>query len=182
MLSSGTTGKVLVVKGSWVKIALSNGTCGYAYRPLMVKGAGSATSAPATNSAPTQVACASAPENDNLIQTALDCRGSRYRRGGTSRRGFDCSGFTRYVFAKYGVSLPHSSAAQARMGTPVSRDSLRSGDLVFFHTYKRGISHVGIYLDNGRFVHAATYGRGVRIDSLNSGYYASRYRCARRVK
>ncbi|MHB9038513.1 MAG: C40 family peptidase [Armatimonadota bacterium] len=141
---------------------------------------GSATSASVKNDCPTQVACA--PANDNLISTALGCRGSRYRRGGTGRGGFDCSGFTRYIFAKYGVSLPHSSAAQSRVGTPVSRDNLKSGDLVFFQTYRRGISHVGIYTGNGKFVHAATYGRGVRVDSLGSGYYSRRYRCARRIK
>ncbi|MCE5313417.1 MAG: NlpC/P60 family protein [Armatimonadota bacterium] len=180
MLTSGISGKVLATKGAWVKIALSDGTCGYAYRPLMAKGTGSVTCATAKKICPTQVACAST--NNDLIQTALGCRGSRYRRGGTGRGGFDCSGFTRYVFAKYGVSLPHSSAAQARLGTAVSRSSLKSGDLVFFQTYRRGISHVGIYVGDGRFVHAATYGRGVRVDSLNSGYYSSRYRCARRVK
>jgi cell wall-associated NlpC family hydrolase len=175
VLPAGTTGKVLSTKGTWAKIALSDGTCGYVYRPLMAKGQ------PA-NSKPVQMACATSSANNNLIQTALACRGARYRRGGTSRGGFDCSGFTRYVFAKYGVSLPHSSAAQARMGTSVSRSELKSGDLVFFQTYRRGISHVGIYVSNGQFVHAARYGRGVRVDSLDSGYYSARYRCARRVK
>ncbi|MCE5323994.1 NlpC/P60 family protein [bacterium] len=175
VLPIGTTGKVLAIKGSWAKIALSNGTCGYVYRPLIAKGEGTAANT-------TTETANSAPANSNLIQTALACRGSRYVRGGTSRGGFDCSGFTRYVFAKYGISLPHSSAAQSRLGTGVSRDSLKSGDLVFFQTYRRGISHVGIYIGNGQFVHAATYGRGVRVDSLNSGYYSGRYRCARRVK
>lgn len=117
-----------------------------------------------------------------LVRTALAYRGARYRRGGTSRGGFDCSGFTRYVYAKYGVRLPHSSAAQARLGTRISKSELRQGDLVFFHTYRRGVSHVGIYIGNGNFVHAATYGRGVRVDALNSSYYAKRYVCARRVK
>lgn len=120
--------------------------------------------------------------NGNLINSALDLCGSRYVRGGVSRSGFDCSGFTRYVFAKYGIALPHSSAAQANLGRPVSRGELRSGDLVFFHTNRSGISHVAIYIGNGKIVHAATYGRGVRVDSLNSGYYSSHYRCARRVK
>lgn len=178
VLAAGTTGKVLSTKGAWAKIALADGTCGYVYRSLVAKGQGNSSAA--ANSKQVQVACASS--NSNLIQTALDCRGSRYRRGGTSRGGFDCSGFTRYVFAKYGISLPHSSAAQAKMGSPISRNELKSGDLVFFQTYRRGISHVGIFIGNEQFVHAATYGRGVRVDSLNSGYYSARYRCARRVK
>ena len=101
----------------------------------------------------------------SLIQTALLCRGDRYTRGGTSRGGFDCSGFTRYIFAKYGIVLPHSSAAQSQMGTAVSRGELQAGDLVFFQTNRRGISHVGIYVGDNRFVHAATYGRGVTTDS-----------------
>jgi len=118
----------------------------------------------------------------NLVRTALSCRGTRYSRGGTSRGGFDCSGFTRYVYAKYGISLPHSTAAQAHLGRPVSKSELAAGDLVFFHTHRAGISHVGIYIGNGRFVHSATHGRGVVVDSLNAAYYAPRYRGARRVR
>ena len=118
-----------------------------------------------------------------LIRTALMYRGSRYARGGTSRGGFDCSGFTRYVFAKYGIRLPHSSAAQSRIGKPVSRGSLQPGDLVFFNrTYRRGVSHVGIYVGDGKFVHASTHGRGVRVDSLNQPYYTPRYCGARRMR
>ena len=181
MLAKGSTGKTLASKGKWTKIALANGACGYVYSSLIAKGAGTISSA-----APSQTPAASpdtklSSDNSSLIQTALACRGARYRRGGTSRGGFDCSGFTRYIFAKHGVRLPHSSAAQAGLGSPVSRNDLRSGDLVFFHTYRRTISHVGIYIGNGQFVHAATHGRGVTVDSLNSGYYSPRYRGARRV-
>jgi cell wall-associated NlpC family hydrolase len=68
------------------------------------------------------------------------------------------------------------------MGIPVPRSELRPGDLVFFQTNRRGISHVGIYIGDNRFVHAATHGRGVTVDSLGSSYYALRYRGARRVK
>ncbi|MDO8585732.1 MAG: NlpC/P60 family protein [Armatimonadota bacterium] len=118
---------------------------------------------------------------NQVVRKALAYRGSRYRRGGTSAKGFDCSGFTRYIYRKYGVSLPHSSRAQARVGKPVPRGQLKQGDLVFFSTYRRGISHVGIYIGNGNFVHASTYGRGVRTDNLGSRYYRSRYRGARRV-
>ncbi|MCE5200011.1 MAG: NlpC/P60 family protein [Armatimonadota bacterium] len=179
LLRKNTNAKVLAIEGKWVKVALEDGTIGYTHRSLMA--IGSANDSDSSSSNPTVVADASSADN-GLIRTALDCRGSRYMRGGTSRGGFDCSGFTRYVFARYGVVLPHSSAAQSRMGESVSRSELRSGDLVFFQTNRRGISHVGIYVDGGRFVHAATYGRGVRVDTLNSGYYNSRFRCARRVK
>ena len=180
VLRTGSTGKVLAQKGSWVKIAFEDGTCGYIYGPLLAPGTGSVTYS--RISPVPKCAGASRSDNASLIQTALSCRGTRYRRGGTSRGGFDCSGFTRYVFARYGVSLPHSSRAQACVGKRVSRNALRPGDLVFFHTYRSGISHVGIYTGDGKFVHAARYGRGVRVDSLNSGYYRTRYRGARRVR
>ncbi len=117
-----------------------------------------------------------------VVRTALAYQGSRYKSGGMSRGGFDCSGFTRYIYAKYGVTLPHSSAAQAHVGRPVPRGQLKPGDIVYFHTYRRGVSHVGIYAGNNKFVHASTYGRGVVVDSLSSSYYASRYMGARRVK
>ncbi len=177
VLPMGSTGKIIAEKGSWTKVALGDGTCGYIYGALLSSGAGSVTY---SDSSP--VLKASRSDNSSLIETALSCRGARYRRGGTSRGGFDCSGFTRYVFAKYGVSLPHSSSAQASLGQRVSKDALKPGDLVFFQTYRRGISHVGIYIGNDKFVHAARYGKGVRVDSLSSSYYCSRYRGARRVR
>jgi len=178
-LPQGTTLTYISRKGNWAKVALSNGVRGYVYRPLLGHGPGASREAAASPHRHEPDAAGTEPD---LIRTALACRGVRYSRGGTSRGGFDCSGFTRYVFAKYGVALPHSSAAQARLGTPVNKSDLKAGDLVFFQTYRRGISHVGIYIGNNNFVHAATYGRGVRVDSLSSGYYASRYRGARRVK
>lgn len=177
VLRQGTTLTLVSTQGNWAKVALSNGVRGFVYRPLLAPGAGSASG---SNQAAT--AASSTDRNSDLVQTALSCRGARYARGGTSRGGFDCSGFTRYVYAKYGVSLPHSSAAQARLGTPVAKSELRPGDLVFFQTYRRGISHVGIYIGDTKFVHAATHGRGVTVDSLNSSYYSPRYRGARRVR
>lgn len=117
-----------------------------------------------------------------IVRTAFSYRGSRYRYGGSSRGGFDCSGFTRHVYAKNGICLPHNSSAQAQCGKKVSRDELKAGDLVFFSTTRRGISHVGIYVGDGKFVHASSSRGHVRVDSLNEGYYKERYRGARRVK
>ncbi len=177
-LKAGTEVRLIGAYGDWRKVVTSGGARGFVYRPLLIV-AGSATDqAIASRSASSGTSSAS----DSLIRTALSCRGARYHRGGTSRGGFDCSGFTRYVFAKYGVSLPHSSAAQARLGTPVPKSDLKSGDLVFFQTYRRGVSHVGIYVGNGQFVHASTHRGGVRVDSLSQSYYVSRYRGARRVR
>lgn len=178
VLPKSTTVKLLAVKGQWNKVALSNGTTGYIYGSLLKDGVGNNT----VQTTKTASQTINKDANTNLVQTALACRGTRYSRGGTSRSGFDCSGFTRYVYAKYGVSLPHSSAAQARLGTPVSKSELVPGDLVFFHTYRSGISHVGIYIGNNNFIHASTQRRGVIVDSLNHPYYSARYRGARHIK
>jgi cell wall-associated NlpC family hydrolase len=79
------------------------------------------------------------------------------------------------------MTLPHSASAQARMGSPVNSDSLQAGDLVFFSTYRAGISHVGMYLGDGKFIHAANSRRDVRIDTLTGGYYGNRMKAARRI-
>ena len=179
VLPSGITLKMLSRNGNWAKVALPNGVCGFVYRPLLATGPGNSQKSSTTAAAAPPKAETSC--DSSLIQTALACRGTSYRRGGTSRGGFDCSGFTRYVYAKYGVSLPHSSAAQAGKGAAVAKSDLQPGDLVFFQTSRRGISHVGIYIGGGNVVHAASRGRGVTVDSINSSYYAPRYRGARRV-
>ena len=103
--------------------------------------------------------------------------GVRYSYGGTSpRSGFDCSGFTRFVFAHFGVALPHYSVAQFSLGRRVSRRSLRPGDLLFFD----GLGHVGIYVGRGRFIHAPHTGTRVSVQPL-SGWYSARFVGARRV-
>jgi len=122
------------------------------------------------------------PSRDNaaLIKEALAHRNVRYRWGGASRSGFDCSGFTLYVMKKgRGIKLPHSASAQARLGVKVARKDLQPGDLVFFHTYRRGIGHVGVYIGNNKFVHASSGGHRVRVNTL-TGYYDRRYVTARR--
>lgn len=126
---------------------------------------------------------ADAPDTDtDVVRTAYAYRGVPYHFGGTSRNGFDCSGFTGYVYRKKGVSLPRTAAEQFSRGKRVSSKELKAGDLVFFHTTRRGVSHVGIYAGEGKFVHASSGGGRVRVDSLSSGYYKSRLVGARRVK
>jgi cell wall-associated NlpC family hydrolase len=110
-------------------------------------------------------------------------RGARYRMGGVSRSGFDCSGFVRYILGNAGgIDLPRTAVEQFYHGVSVVRADLKPGDLVFFrNTYRHGISHVGIFIGNGRFIHAANPQEGVRVDSLDYGYYARHFAGARRV-
>ncbi|HEY3329209.1 MAG TPA: C40 family peptidase [Capsulimonadaceae bacterium] len=119
----------------------------------------------------------------SIVRAATAFEGTRYRFGGTSRSGFDCSGFTRYILGNTaGVEIPRTAMEQYNNGAPVSRSEMKAGDLVFFkNTYRHGISHVGIYTGNGNFVHAANSHRGVVVESLDSAYYANRFAGARRV-
>jgi peptidoglycan DL-endopeptidase CwlO len=119
-----------------------------------------------------------APPNvhGGVVGIAMHYLGVPYVWGGSTPRGFDCSGFVSYVFAQMGVSLPHSSYAMYGMGTPVSISQLEPGDLVFF----TGASHMGIYIGGGQFIHAPHTGDVVKISSL-SGYYSSNFAGARRI-
>ena len=118
---------------------------------------------------------------DKIIKNAKQYLGVPYVWGGTSPSGFDCSGFTHYVFLKNGITIPRTSALQYNEGTWVSKDQLRPGDLVFFTTYKPGPSHVGIYIGNGQFVHASSGAEQVTISDLTKNYYMQRYIGAKRV-
>jgi peptidoglycan DL-endopeptidase CwlO len=112
-----------------------------------------------------------------VVGIAMRYLGVPYRWGGSSpSTGFDCSGFTMFVFAQIGVSLPHYTGSQWAMGSPVSRSQLQPGDLVFFN----GLGHVGIYVGGGSFIHAPHTGDFVKISSM-SGWYASTFMGGRRL-
>lgn len=123
---------------------------------------------------------------DTLIGLAMELRNTRYVRGGHDpSTGFDCSGFVRYVFEHaIGLQLPTNSASQFMIGHTVARNDMQPGDLVFFRTagrHGRGrVSHVGIYLSDGRFIHSPRRGESVRVDSLADSYWAQRFAGARR--
>ncbi|RDS85500.1 C40 family peptidase [Dyella psychrodurans] len=123
---------------------------------------------------------------DTLIGLAMQLRNVRYVRGGRDpSKGFDCSGFVRYVFERaIGLQLPSNSASQYLIGHIVSRGDMQPGDLVFFRTAGRQgkgrVSHVGIYISDGHFIHSPRRGESVRVDSLADSYWAKRFAGARR--
>lgn len=118
-----------------------------------------------------------------MATQALSYRGMPYRFGAASpSRGFDCSGLIYFLLRQRGYNPPRTASGYRNYGQAVARGQWKTGDLILFaNTYKRGISHIGIYLKDGKFVHAATSGSGVRVDAL-SGYYAKKYYGARRVR
>lgn len=117
------------------------------------------------------------PKNkvDAVIKTAKKHIGTKYIFGGTTPKGFDCSGFVQYVFKQNGFSLPRTADEQYKLGKRVKkRAELEPGDLVFFTTYEKGASHCGIYLGKNQFIHVSS-SKGVRIDSLDNSYWKPRW-------
>lgn len=119
----------------------------------------------------------------SLASTALNYLGIKYRFGGDSpAQGFDCSGLVRYAAEKsLGLKLPRQSREIARLGESVKQKDLKRGDLVFFNTRGHRFSHVGIYLGDGKFVHAPSSGSAVRVEDMNIAYWKKRYNGARRL-
>ena len=123
-------------------------------------------------------------ETSNIVIAALQFLDVPYRRGGAGLEGFDCSGFTRHIVQlTLGLALPRRADEQAHAPhlREVGQDELQPGDLVFFNTLRRTFSHVGIYVGEGRFIHAPRTGSAVRIESMGASYWARRYTGARRL-
>jgi cell wall-associated NlpC family hydrolase len=112
---------------------------------------------------------------------ASDMVGKPYRYGGNSPNGFDCSGLVQYSYLRAGVDIPRTTRSQLNAGIAVPRKSLQAGDLVFFDQEGKKYSHVGIYIGGGRFVHAPSSGKRVRINSLNERYWQEHFATARRI-
>ncbi|MBL8522912.1 MAG: C40 family peptidase [Betaproteobacteria bacterium] len=148
----------------------------------------SGVAAAAANSPPAEGSIATAvtplqPKVQAVLMQALSLIGVNYRFGGNSiERGFDCSGFVRYVFAEAAeMNLPRNSYAMSRLGVTIDKDQLEPGDLVFYNTLRRQFSHVAIYLGEGRFVHAPSRGKQVEIIDMADSYWKKRYNGARRL-
>jgi len=119
-----------------------------------------------------------------IVEYAKTLIGIKYVYGGESKKGFDCSGFVKYVYNHFGISITRVSADQSKGGKAVKKADLQPGDLVFFDTVEDGklndISHVGIYIGDGKFIHASTYlKKAITIESMSSSYYSKRYMKAR---
>jgi len=114
-----------------------------------------------------------------VIAEAKKFIGIPYKFGGTTPKGFDCSGFVYYTHKRIGKTLPRSSTLMYQKGKTVHKSSLRPGDLLFFSTYKKGASHVAIYIGNSLMIHATS--KGVKIDNLNSAYWKSKFVGAKRI-
>jgi cell wall-associated NlpC family hydrolase len=121
------------------------------------------------------------PAAERVVSEDHAFMGVAYRPGGTRPAGFDCSGFVQYLYRQQGNSLPRTTQAQVTAGTCVTSRRILPGDLVFFRISGRRISHVGISLGDGRFMHAPNVGSHVRIDRLEAPYWARRFAGVRRV-
>jgi cell wall-associated NlpC family hydrolase len=193
-----------VERSSWLAIwalalAACSGACastGAVPKPFPMPG-GSAPSAPAAPVPPDSPAPPALPapparpalpapaplrlDGYALTGTALSLRGTPYRDGGTTEGGFDCSGFTQYVFNQHGVRLPREVRDQYRIGKPVEPEDLAPGDIIFFTTTAPGPTHVAIAIGGDEFVHAPSSTGVVRVERLSSSYWSPRFLGARRL-
>jgi len=123
-------------------------------------------------------------QKQHIIEEAKFYKGGRYIWGGTTPQGFDCSGYVQYIYKKHHITLPRTAYAQSKKGKTIFKPFLKKGDLLFFLTDKKRkipITHVGIYLGDGKFIHAASKRKGIIISPLETGYYAKKFVLAKRV-
>ena len=183
-LSINTKVTVISTDNGWAYVDI-NGTKGYIAENLL-----SSTKKETSRSTMTERSATNSPKTENttsgtttsttgssVVAYAQQFLGCKYVYGGTTTSGFDCSGYTQFVYKHFGVNLNRTAAAQYSNGTAVT--NLQVGDLVMFG--KSGINHVGIYIGGNRFIHAANPSRGVTTDTLASGYYKTNYVGARRI-
>ena len=170
-LCSIPSGTVLELEGiyeGWYKVTYAGNT-GYVSSDYIT-----ITTEPATSS--------SSALGEQVVALAEQYLGTPYVLGANGPSSFDCSGFTKYIYAQFGYSLNRTATDQLQNGVSVSRDELQPGDLVFFkYNTSKPVSHVGIYIGNGEFIHASTNRYVVQIDQMNTGHYANVYVYARRI-
>lgn len=163
-LPAGANVEIIYTDNGWYNIKMKDGVTGFVSASFIQKNSDAGNN------------------GKKIVDEALKHVGKSYSYGASGPNSFDCSGFSSYVYRQVGYSLPHSSNTQGTLGSYVSKELLALGDLVFFSNRSdRSINHVGIYIGNNNFVHAATSSKGVRVDSLTSSYYVNHYVTARRV-
>ena len=169
-VSGGTVLELTGVQDGWYKV-VHGGTSGYVSSDYITL----TSETPAATVAASSVGEEIAAYTQNFL-------GTPYVYGGSSTSGFDCSGFTKYVYGQFGYTLNRTATDQLSNGVSVRKDELQPGDLVFFkYRTSKPVSHVGIYIGSGQFVHASTNSYAVQIDDLSSGHYANVYVYGRRV-
>lgn len=183
---------VIAEDGDWYKVKV-DGKEGYIAKRLLSNSKTESTSRSADEREETQVeqnensaetTAVASSKGQEIVNYAKQYLGCKYVYGGSGPSTFDCSGFTMYVYKNFGISLSHSAIAQSKNGTYVAKEDLQPGDLVFFKDYETmdGIGHCGIYVGDGNFIHASSgTGYCVKISTLLSGSYNTRYETARRL-
>ena len=170
-LCSIPSGTVLELEGiyeGWYKVTYAGNT-GYVSSDYIT-----ITTEPTTST--------SSALGEQIVALAKQYLGTPYVLGGNGPSSFDCSGFTKYIYAQFGYTLNRTATDQLQNGVSVSRDELQPGDLVFFkYNTSKPVSHVGIYIGNGEFIHASTNRYMVQIDQMNTGHYANVFVYARRI-
>ncbi len=176
-LEKGATVEIFEKSGDWYRIAIGEERCGWMHSDYLTI----REERVSRGTDDTQLSV-----NTDIRQQIVDyskkLQGIRYVYGGSTTKGFDCSGFVSYVFKKHGITLDRTSRGMGKGGTPVKKADLQPGDLVFFDTNGglNGITHVGIYIGSNKFIHASSYlNRKVTISSLGDKYYSKTYMCAR---
>jgi hypothetical protein len=171
VLNQGVLVEVVEKNNSWYRVIVGNSRIGWIYQDYIT-----------TETTAIQNRVAFINRAKELAEFAKKYLGYRYSYGGIGPSGFDCSGYTMFVYGNFGYKLPHSASSQTNLGEGIKRSDLTMGDLLFFKTMRSpSINHVGIYLGDGSFIHAASGAGRIKIDSVYSHYYSSRYWGARRI-
>ena len=174
-LNNGAVVNIVGIDNGWYKIS-TNGVTGYVSSDYMI------TTKETTSRGSETTAAASSSMGEQVVAYAKQFLGTPYVYGGNGPNSFDCSGFTKYVYAHFGVTLNRTATDQLANGASVSKSQLQPGDLVFFKANTtKPVSHVGIYIGGGQFIHASTNTYTVKIDNLNSGYYSRVYVYGRHI-
>lgn len=185
-LQKGDKVSILESSGDWLKVKTSGGKTGWVYSSYVSTKTNSvnSTSRGSTTARTMEGVYEKTSLEGDIVAYAKKYLGTKYVYGGNSpSEGFDCSGFVKYVYGHFGISLTRTAAEQAAKGKKVSKSDLQTGDLVFFDTNggHNNINHVGIFIGNGKFIHASSPRYDVTITELSDAFYSRSYMTARRI-